>query len=284
MSTVDQFESVFKAAAKATYSHEASSISNALVATDLEGAEANFFLQATKGFLAEAAPETDWRLLEGKDFASSRGLLDKVEEVRPDLTVTYRHLKSESWRWPYGLGECLDVLTQATPNPVLVLPHPENAVAAERLNHPPKEVMAVSGHLGDDHQLIRLAIHFTANQGRLTLSHVEDQATFDRYLDAISKIPEIDTEVAKEFILERLLDDARDYAEAVRSEVEKRDMIMEVIGLVKVGKRLSDYSEMVEAGKVDLLVMNAKDEDQMAMHGMAYPLAVELRSIPVLLL
>ena len=144
--------------------------------------------------------------------------------------------------------------------------------------------MAVSGHLGDDHQLIRLAIHFTANQGRLTLSHVEDQATFDRYLDAISKIPEIDTEVAKEFILERLLDDARDYAEAVRSEVEKRDMIMEVIGLVKVGRRLSDYSEMVEAGKVDLLVMNAKDEDQMAMHGMAYPLAVELRSIPVLLL
>ena len=59
---------------------------------------------------------------------------------------------------------------------------------------------------------------------------------------------------------------------------------MEVIGLVKVGKRLSDYSEMVEAEKADLLVMNAKDEDQMAMHGMAYPLAVELRSIPVLLL
>ncbi len=30
--------------------------------------------------------------------------------------------------------------------------------------------------------------------------------------------------------------------------------------------------------------MHTKDEDQMAMHGMAYPLAIELRQIPLLLL
>ena len=57
MSTVDQFESVFKAAAKSTYDHKPFSIDQALVATDLEGAEANFFLQATKNFLSEAAGE-----------------------------------------------------------------------------------------------------------------------------------------------------------------------------------------------------------------------------------
>lgn len=30
--------------------------------------------------------------------------------------------------------------------------------------------------------------------------------------------------------------------------------------------------------------MNTKDEDQLAMHGLAYPLAVELREIPLLML
>ena len=41
---------------------------------------------------------------------------------------------------------------------------------------------------------------------------------------------------------------------------------------------------MIEDDHVDLLVMHAKEDDQMAMHGMAHPLAVELRSIPLLLL
>ena len=36
--------------------------------------------------------------------------------------------------------------------------------------------------------------------------------------------------------------------------------------------------------EVDLLVLNTKDDDQLAMHGLAYPLAIELREIPLLLL
>lgn len=284
MSTVDQFESVFKAAAKSTYEHKPLAIKQVLVATDLDGAEANFFLQATKGYLSEAANDANWQLLEQKDFTGSRDLLEKIEGQRPDLTITYRHLKSDSWKWPYGLGECLDVLTQATPNPVLLLPHPERKEPANARKVPPHTVMAVSGHLGSDHNLIQAAIHFTASNGKLTLSHVEDESTFERYLDAIAKIPELDTEVAEESILERLLKDARDYADAVRKEVETQNRPIEITGISKLGKRLSDYRELVEDQKVDLLVMNAKDDDQMAMHGMAYPLAVELQSVPMLLL
>ena len=179
MSTVDQFESVFKAAAKSTYEHKPFSIEQVLVATDLEGAEANFFLQATKNFLSEAAVEAELHLLEKTNFEGARSLLEQVEKIRPDLTVTYRHLKSESRKWPYGLGECLDVLTQATPNPVLVLPRPEREEAANALKQAPKRVMAVSGHLGTDHQLVQKAIHFTASNGKLTLSHVEDESTFE---------------------------------------------------------------------------------------------------------
>jgi hypothetical protein len=40
----------------------------------------------------------------------------------------------------------------------------------------------------------------------------------------------------------------------------------------------------VDEHHVDLLVLNTKDEDQLAIHGLAYPLAVELRNTPLLLL
>ena len=36
--------------------------------------------------------------------------------------------------------------------------------------------------------------------------------------------------------------------------------------------------------EIDLLVFNTKDDDQLAMHGLAYPLAVEVRGIPILML
>ena len=43
------------------------------------------------------------------------------------------------------------------------------------------------------------------------------------------------------------------------------------------------YDTKAEHG-IDLLVMHTKDEDQLAMHGLAYPLAIELRDIPLLLI
>ena len=144
--------------------------------------------------------------------------------------------------------------------------------------------MAVSGHLGTDHKLVKYAIHFANKESKLTLGHVEDESTFERYLEAIAKIPELDTEVAKETILDRLLKDARDYANSVRVLVDERNLGIEVECVAKVGKHLSDYGDMVKDEQVDLVVMNAKDEDQMAMHGMAYPLAVELLDVPLLLL
>ena len=44
------------------------------------------------------------------------------------------------------------------------------------------------------------------------------------------------------------------------------------------------YKELVEENEIDLLVMYTKDEEQLAMHGIAYPLAVELRATPLLML
>ncbi len=51
-----------------------------------------------------------------------------------------------------------------------------------------------------------------------------------------------------------------------------------------MGNHLRDYRRLIEEHKVDLLVMNTKDDEQLAMHGLAYPLTVELRNTPMLLL
>jgi len=51
-----------------------------------------------------------------------------------------------------------------------------------------------------------------------------------------------------------------------------------------MGHRLQDYKRLVTEHDVDLLVMNTKDHEQLAMHGVAYPLTVELRDTPLLLL
>ena len=50
------------------------------------------------------------------------------------------------------------------------------------------------------------------------------------------------------------------------------------------GHHLFEYRRLIEQHEVDLLVLNTKDEDQLAMHGIAYALAVELRQIPLLML
>ncbi len=51
-----------------------------------------------------------------------------------------------------------------------------------------------------------------------------------------------------------------------------------------MAERIEEYRRLVEDQRVDLLVLNTLDGDQLAMHGQAYPLAVELRAVPLLML
>ena len=287
MSTVDQFESVFKAAAKTIYVHEKLSLEKALLVTDMENAEATLFLQLVRTFLQSTfclKPRWIGFWFRKMTSIALKDLLDRVEEHRPDLVVTYRNLKSDAWRWPYSLGEHLGVLTQVTSTPVLVLPHPDREDSNGCLSRPLQTVMAVSGHLCGEGKLVSYSAAFTPSGGKLKLSHVEDESTLERYLDAIDKIPEIDSEVARETILARLLKEAKGFSDSARTALKEAELEIEVECHAKVGRRLEDYRKLIEDDHVDLLVMHAKEDDQMAMHGMAHPLAVELRSIPLLLL
>jgi hypothetical protein len=286
MSTVDQFESVFKAAAKTTYLHETPSFGKVLLVTDMEESESTLYLNLVRQYFEKILlpNETKWEVLSKKEFQTVKDLLGKVEEHRPDILITYRNLRSDSWRWPYSLGEHLDVLTQVTTTPVFVLPHPDRDDASELLGKSPKNVMAVSGHMCGEGTLIKYASAFTPKGGKLLLSHIEDKVTLDRYLDAIEKIPEIDSEVARETLLTRLLNDAKDFSESAREGLAQAGLDISVECMAQLGSRLEDYRKLIEEGQVDLLVMHAKEDDQLAMHGMAHPLAVELRAVPILLL
>ncbi len=78
--------------------------------------------------------------------------------------------------------------------------------------------------------------------------------------------------------------DPADYIESCRIGLSKSAPSLEVESLVTSGHHLHEHRRLIEEHDVDLLVMNTKDEDQLAMHGLAYPLAIELRTIPLLML
>jgi hypothetical protein len=286
MTRVDQFESVFRSAARTVFQPKAVEIDSVLVVCDGEGSAAEEFAARSRSFLGilDQRENLRWVTVQGSEFRTVPDLLDRVETERPGLICTHRHLHSESWRWPYTLGEYVDVLTQATTTPVLVIPHPERPEFQELAGRRPRSVMAMTNHLTGDHRLVNYAAHVTQAGGRLLLSHVEDDMIFERYMEAISKISTINTDVAREEIMARLLKDPEDYIDSCRKGLARSAPDLTVEAIVTSGHHARAHRRLVEEHEVDLLVMNTKDEDQLAMHGLAYSLAIELRAIPLLML
>jgi len=285
MTKIDQFESVFKSADKAVYTYDRPTFERVLLVTDLNDADAADIASRVRSFLTVVDDAgTQWNTLSGDDFSSVRSLLEDIEERKPDLIVTYRHLHSEAWRWPHSLGEYLDVMTQATSVPVLVLPHPD---ADRGLPHSIKDtdrVMAITNHLTGDNRLVNMAVRFTEPGGTCWLTHVESETVFERYMDAISKIPAIDTDVARESLAAQLLKEPRDFIAACRAEIDAQGLPVDIEEVVVMGRQVDEYGDLVAKREIDLLVLHTKDDDQLAMHGAAYVLAVELRGIPLLML
>ena len=281
---VDQFESAFRAADKPVFEFLQPVVERALVVTDLRGAGATAFRDQVRDFLTVLGNGVQWDLADSDSFDTTKALLERVHQLRPDLICTYRNLHSEAWRWPYSLGEHLDVLTQIVACPVLVLPHPQAVRANSHTLQGTDIVMAVTTHLAGDNSLVNNAAGFTNDGGTLWLAHVEDERSFGRFIDAISKIDAIDTDTARERILAQMLKEPRDYIRSCKEEIINHRPSVRVEEIVTVGSRLTEFRRLIDKYTVDLLVMHTKNEDQSAMHGLAYPLAVELRETPLLLL
>ena len=283
MTKLDQFESVFRAASKAVFEYEHVAVNSVLVVTDQEGDVAARTGEQVATFL-RVLDGADFRVVSGSEFGTVPALLGLVERHRPDLICTYRHLHSESWKWPYTLGEYVDVLTQVTTTPVVVLPHPESMRASDHALQHTGVVMAMTDHLTGDARLVNYAARLTEPRGKLFLTHIEDQATFERYVDTISRIPSIETDDARREILGRLLTEPEDYIRSCRTVLEEEGLDLDVVSIVRLGQHIRGYQTLIEEHQVDLLVFNTKDEGQLAMHGLGYPLAIELRQIPLLML
>ena len=185
MTKVDQFESAFRAADKPVFKFLQPVVERALVVTDLRGVGATTFRDQVRDFLTVLGNGVQWDFADSDSFDTTKALLEQVHQLRPDLICTYRNLHSEAWRWPYSLGEHLDVLTQIVACPVLVLPHPQAVRTNSHTLQGTDIVMAVTTHLAGDNSLVNNAAGFTNDGGTLWLAHVEDERSFGRFIDAI---------------------------------------------------------------------------------------------------
>ena len=284
MTDIDQFESAFKAAVKTPFALENIQLNSIMVITDLDSTAAERLTQGLHTFLDTTAASAAWTVVTNEGFATVSGLLELVQKQAPDLICTYRNLRIPSSEHPYSLGVYVDVLTQTSIAPVMLLPHPKALSDAESGSQNTKSVMAITDHVTGDHRLVSYAAHFTEPGGTLYLTHIEDEAVFERYMTTIGKIPDIDTETARQMILQQLLKEPCDYISSCRKVLEANQVRLIAEQLVVLGHHLTDYTRMISEHAVDLLVMNTRDEDQLAMHGVAYPLTIELRQMPLLLL
>jgi hypothetical protein len=284
MTKVDQFESAFRAADKPVFEFFQLVVERALVVTDLRGADATAFRDQVHDFLAVLGNGVQWDFDDGDSCKTIEALLERVNLRNPNLICTYRNLHSEAWRWPYSLGEHLDVLTQIVGCPVLVFPHPKTDRTNGHTLQGTDIVMAITTHLAGDNSLVNNAAGFTSDGGTLWLAHVEDEKSFGRFIDVISKIDVIDTDTSRERILAQMLKEPGDYIRSCKEVIVTHRPSVRVEKIVTVGGRLAEFRRLIDKYTVDLLVMYTKDVDQSAMHGLAYPLAVELREIPLLLL
>ncbi|MDE0738985.1 MAG: hypothetical protein OSB83_07230 [Planctomycetota bacterium] len=286
MTRIDQFESVFKSADKPVFRYEPFSVGSHMVLTDLDDEAAeSFAVLAGKYAGAGGSREiSTQRVIKGADFSTIEECLELIAVGKPDLICTYRGLHSDCWRWGQSLGSYVEVLTQTVSVPVLVFPHPAAAETLSGAEAGCRHVMAMTDHLAGDSRLVNAALFFTPSQGTLHLTNLEDQQVFERYMEAIDKIPSIDSAAARDSVLAQILKEARDYIQSCRTVVEEHGLDVEIQETVDLGLHVADYKRLAAARDVDLLVMNTKDSGQLAMHGLAYELAVELNDIPLLLL
>ncbi|MCI5223031.1 MAG: hypothetical protein D3924_10240 [Candidatus Electrothrix sp. AR4] len=283
MTQIDQFESVFRAAAHDAFEYEAVAFHRVLFVTDGNAEQSKAFIQQTLDY-ATNLKKSAIELVHGAAFQTTTELLEQVNAHQPDLICTYRNLHSKAWKFQHSLGEHLDVLLQRTDAPVLVMPHPEAGFANVDALQNTKTVMAITDHLANNHALVNHALSFVALGGELYLTHIEEESVFERYIDAISKIPTIDTDEARKRIAHQLLQDSIHYIASCQKVLEAQGLSLTIHSIVSFGHHLTKYRQAMESHAVNLLVMNTKDDEQLAMHGLAYPLAVELRQLPILML
>ena len=298
MLTLDEFESRFRSADKPSFELTLPEIKRVAVVTDLprsgtspggpfadQGGTQQSFLDAVKKDLEVLGSQAvEWVEITNEDYDSVNGLLSRIDAVAPDLVVAYRNLKDDSWRFPYSLGPFLNVLTRETGYPVIIVPNPNEVPTLDWRKAGTDTVMVITDHLAGDRRLVNWGVRLTAPKGTLWLTHIEDDEVYARYMSVIGRIASIPTELAIREIHKQLLKEPEDYIDSIRSVLDQEQVAVSLKPLVKMGHRVQEYRELVEGHQADLLCLHSTASDESALHGASYLLAVELRTIPILML
>lgn len=275
---IDQVSSLFRSAWKPDYCYAPPVLKHIGVLTDLEVTEARELQQQIAQWLNVKDTDVQWQLWSRDELPAPERLQAALQDQPLDLVVTYRHLGTTAKDLPYSLGVYADTLTQIHTSPVLLLPY----VWRQSAPSPIQRVMAMTDHLAEEHRLIDYGVALTPAEGSLFLAHIEPLKVFKRYIRTISKIPELNTEVAETKIANQLLKEPREFIAACVQALSDTSIHLEPV--VTFGQTLQTHRELIHKHDIDLLVLNTKDEEQLAMQGEAYALAVELTQLPLLLL
>ena len=250
--------------------------------TDLPDGEDTTYLSQLEPFFDGVSAEVKLTLIPREQSRSLDKLIELLDSHSVDLICTYRNLHTPYGAFPYTLGGHVEVLTQVCETPILLTARPERLGGARM--EAPQRVMALTDHFEEHPHLIDAATSMLKEPGALILSHVEDSATFEHYMKAISKIPSIDTDQARGEIERQLMSSAESYINHTRDAIASVHPHVQVIGEVKMGHQIAEHTALVAEHRVDLLVIDTKDEDQLAMHGLSHPLSIELSELPLLML
>lgn len=280
---IDEFESMFRRAERDLFQYVDVPIESIVVISDSDADHASNTIETVKAFVPRLQDVPTWRTITGDQYRTVAELLQVLDAQQTDLIVTHRHLHEDTFVPQHSLGVYLDVLTQTTSIPVFVLPGSaaQPASVAERVCD---RVMVVADHINGDNRLINYGARMCRVGGSLWICHVEDDAVFERYMEAIARIPEIDSDDARVLIENQLLKDAQEFIDGCAQVIQAEGPNITVNSHVGRGHHLRDYCQLIENHDVDLLVLNSKDDDQLAMHGRAYSLSVELTDVSMLLL
>ncbi len=283
MDHIDEFESMFRRAERESFQHVKIPIESVAFITDQSPEESERRRSEFLSFLPILQSVNSWREITSDQYSNVGELLTKLDEHQTDLVVTYRHLQEASLVPQHSLGVYLDVLSQGTTIPVLVLPG-TSAHPAPLSDGICDRVMVVADHISGDNGLINYGSRMCPDDGTLWLCHVEDDSVFERYMRVIERIPQIDSEQARELIEATLLKEAQNFIDTCVVELNESRPSLTFEKRVTRGHFLKQYTELIKEGEIDLLVTNTRDEDQLAMHGLAYSLSVELIDTAMLLL
>ena len=282
---LDDFESVFRSSVKDRFHLEAPQVKSILLLTDLSQEEADELESTAKAFLASSLDidALSWRTVRRGDFGPVSEMVQLAEAENPDLIVSYRHLLGHDKSLLHSLGSFIDTVTQATDYPTLLLPPIARPDFAERMAKI-DTVLVATDHIIGDERLVNWGVFMCPNNGTVALAHVEDDNAYKRYMDIIAMIPDANTETTIKRMTDKLMGRPRDYIESIAEALVEAEIEETIVPIVTMGHALSDYQRLIDEHDVDLMVLNTKDQDQMAMHGMAYAIAIEIQDRPLLLL